>query len=146
MELTFDAAPAPEGFREIGAWPLLTVEELTAVRDQLGSSLPSCGTSLEDIPEAVLLVASELATHALRHGEGPALIRLSSRDGSYLLDVADRSPESTPEISEMRAPGQGGFGLRLVARLADAAGWYRTGGAKHVWATFTVRVGEPALV
>jgi anti-sigma regulatory factor (Ser/Thr protein kinase) len=146
MDLTIPVATAPEGFREIGAWPLLAVDELTAVRTELGNFLPVCGTTLEDVPESVLLVASELATNALRHGQGPALIRLSAHEGRYLLDVVDRAPDTTPEIDGDRPVGQGGFGLRLAARLADEVGWYCTDGAKHVWATFTARVGEPSLV
>ncbi|WP_418275337.1 ATP-binding protein [Isoptericola jiangsuensis] len=146
MKLSIPAAPVPEGFQEIGSWPLLSMDELTAVRGQIGGSLPSCGTTLEDIPESILLVASELATNALRHGQGPALVRLSVRGGTYLLDVVDRAPGVTPEIAAGRPTGQGGFGLRLASRLADEVGWSCTEGAKHVWATFTARIGEPSLV
>ncbi|ROS75463.1 ATP-binding protein [Cellulomonas sp. PhB143] len=146
MDTSFTAARAPEGFREVRSWPLFTVDELTALRVELGSTLPGGPrVSIEDVPESVVLVASELATNALSHGRGPATVRLCECDGEILLDVVDRAPDRAPEIASGRPTGQGGFGLRLAARLADEVGWYRTPHAKHVWARFTVRVGARSV-
>jgi hypothetical protein len=142
VEQTLPEAQAPRGFREVRSWPLLAVEELTMLRDDLGVLMPGRpGARLEDVPESVILVASELATNALSYAGGPALVRLSARDGEYLLEVTDRAPDRVPERAADRPTGQGGFGLLLAARLADSVGWYRTETAKHVWARFTVSSG-----
>lgn len=148
-------ARAPEGFEEVRAWPLAAVDELAVLREDLDAALPGGPrTSLEEVPESVVLVASELATNALRHGRGPAIVRLAARAGrsedspegsperELLLEVIDRAPERAPELAARRRPGPGGFGLQLAARLADELGWYRTARAKHVWARFTVRTPD----
>ncbi|WP_407319777.1 ATP-binding protein [Isoptericola halotolerans] len=135
------------------SWPLLAVDELAGIRDDLGAVIPGRpGTRLEGVPESVMLVASELATNALSYAGEPALVRLSARDGEYLLEVVDRATDRVPERVADRPSGQGGFGLLLAARLADTIGWFRTATAKHVWARFTVRCGvhtrdqaEPAV-
>jgi serine/threonine-protein kinase RsbW len=144
VDQTLPAAPAPRGFREVRSWPLLAVEELALIRDDLSSTLPrSSRTSLEDVPDSVVLVASELATNALSYAGRPAVVRLSERDGEYLLDVVDRAPDRVP--GEAAAPsGRGGFGLLLAARLSAEVGWYSTATAKHVWARFAARSREPS--
>lgn len=145
MDTLFTAAPAPHGFREVRSWPLLTIDQLPALRGDLGATLPAAeGPGLGEVPEAVVLVASELATNAIEHGDGPAAVRLLAKDGELLLDVADRATTTEPRIT--RDPSAtGGFGLMLAARLADAVGWYATRAGKHVWARFTVRAPEPSL-
>lgn len=144
MDLRITAAPAPDGFHEVRSWPLLTLDQLALLRNDLGAALPAGGDNLEDVPECVLLVASELATNAIEHGGGPATVRLLAGDGEYLLDVADRSPQHRPQISSTPG-GDGGFGLMLAARLADAVGWYATRAGKHVWARFAVQNDAPPL-
>lgn len=142
---TFPVAPAPRGFGEVRSWPLLAVEELAVLRDDLGATLPGAARrSLEEVPESVVLVASELATNALRHAGRPATVRLYQRADEYLLEVVDRAPGRRPEPVAGRPGGQGGFGLLLAARLADEVGWYSTATAKHVWARFTARTTAPS--
>lgn len=146
MDPMIPVARTPEGFTEVRSWPLLTVDGLASIRRDLGSTLPgNPGGGLEDVPESVVLVVSELATNAIRHGGGPVTIRLFERDGECLIDVADRAPSIVPQIASGRAVGGGGFGLRLVAQLADQAGWYATASAKHVWARFRVPSRVPSL-
>ncbi|PFG41544.1 histidine kinase-like protein [Isoptericola jiangsuensis] len=142
-------APAPADFAEVRSWPLLTLEDLAVLRADLVASLPpSPGgrPSLEEIPESVLLVASELATNALQHGEGPVLVRLAARTDEFLLDVQDRTPAVAPRIDQGSTRGGGGFGMQLVVKLADEVGWYTTQDSKHVWARFRVRTKAPAAV
>ncbi|PRZ02888.1 hypothetical protein BCE75_11623 [Isoptericola sp. CG 20/1183] len=145
MHQTLPVARAPQGFREVRSWPLLAVEELAMIRDDLSATLPgSPESSLEDVPESVVLVASELATNALSYAGRPAVVRLSERDGEYLLDVVDRAPDRVPGAVEGPS-GRGGFGLLLAARLAAEVGWYSTETAKHVWARFAARSRQPSL-
>ncbi|MGF0114816.1 ATP-binding protein [Promicromonospora sp. Marseille-Q5078] len=142
----FSATHVPEGFREVRSWPLFTIDDLSALRDQLGTTLPGGPrASLEEVPESVVMVASELATNALCHGRGPVTVRLSARGDELLLEVVDRDPEHGPQIVSARPVGEGGFGLLLAARLADETGWWRTRQAKHVWARFTVHANVPSL-
>ncbi len=121
--------------REVRSWTLSTLDELTGLRaavrdDPLVRPLPA------ETSDAVLLVTTELATNALRHGAPPAVVRVALLDELLLVDVADQDPGSRPVVAGTRAPGAGGFGLRLAYRLATDVGWYRIGGSKHVWATF----------
>ncbi len=146
MDQTLPLARAPHGFREVRSWPLLELEELALIRDDLCATLPGRERSrLEDVPESVVLVASELATNALSYAGQPAVVRLSERDGEYLLEVVDRAPDRIPGAVGGGPSGQGGFGLLLAARLADEVGWYRTATAKHVWARFVVRARQPSM-
>ncbi|WP_173861588.1 ATP-binding protein [Streptomyces aureus] len=97
--------------------------------------------------ETVVLVASELATNAVRHGHVPG------RDFRVLLRVTDGPPPvARIEVSDTRAervpprpgklpgpgaePADGGRGLLLVDALADRWGWCPRPGApgKTVWA------------
>jgi serine/threonine-protein kinase RsbW len=83
------------------------------------------------------LVATELAGNALRHGRPPAVARLLSSDGHYILDVSDGAvgelPRPDPAPQNIHA---GGRGLPICLAVAEQVGWYTTGTAKHVWASF----------
>lgn len=78
------------------------------------------------------LVVSELVTNALRHGDGEITLRLQADRRGFRVEVEDTSPEA-PHVAEGRAAGHGGYGLRLVQRLASW-GWYPTRSGKVVWA------------
>jgi len=138
-------AAVPPGFVEIGAWPLRGLTDLAALRQGLhhmltGGPLPQ-DRALEATPERIVLVASELATNALRHGLPPTRVRLLSDGRELVVDVVDHSPDVPPVVAGRRSPGAGGFGLVLAQRAATCVGWCRTGtGEKHVWARFDVPV------
>jgi serine/threonine-protein kinase RsbW len=129
---------------EIHHWVLDSYRELQSLRASLhkaltGQTLPEGGT-LDEIPEKVAVVATELATNALAHAHPPTVVRLCRTESSFILDVADEEPETIPEVAPGRAPGAGGLGLQLANRLALEVGWYVDGEAKHVWAQFEVPV------
>ncbi|KUH40714.1 MULTISPECIES: ATP-binding protein [Streptomyces] len=69
--------------------------------------------------DAVLLVASELVTNAVRHAPGPCTLRLTAHEEAVVVEVTDTNPAPP----EPRAPDitgrQGGWGWKLVTRLAD---------------------------
>lgn len=82
------------------------------------------------------LVATELATNALKYASGPCVASIFRAAGGWLLDVADSSPDSPP-VRYAPEPGRpGGNGLLIIEQLSSRWGWYRSeGGArKHVWA------------
>lgn len=138
-ELTASSPPAGS---EIRHWVLDTPKQLKDLRANLhealtGRPLPT-GASLEEIPEKVVLVATELATNALRHGMPPTIVRLCRTPDRYVLDVVDHDPTAVPVYAEERPTGAGGLGLQLARRLALDLGWYVADGTKHVWAQFPI--------
>ncbi|MFD3580444.1 ATP-binding protein [Streptomyces sp. NPDC058644] len=67
--------------------------------------------------DTLVLVVSELATNALRHGGGRYTIELSATTDAIIAAVSDPSPapplERTPDLNG----GSGGFGWHMVRRL-----------------------------
>lgn len=96
------------------------------------------------IPDAVL-IASELAGNAVRHGcPGPAApvdLAWACQPGELLCVVTDWSAEP-PVQAEPDLGSEAGRGLQIVAAFADAWGWSLLGpDRKAVWAT----VGIPPV-
>ena len=121
-ESLFERAEVPVRFVEIGSWRLETLGDLAELRAGLhhtltGTPLPP-DRHLDAAPERIVLVASELATNALRHGMPPARLRLLSDGREFVVDVVDHSPDDPPVIGGHRPPGAGGFGLLLARRAA----------------------------
>lgn len=121
----------PEAGELVGTWVVASTAELRLLRARLHEALPAS----RSVSGPVVLVASELATNALRHGTAPATVALHRGRASWLLDVADGAVDAVPVLADRRPLGEGGFGLVVVGRLADEVGWYAEPGRKHVWAT-----------
>lgn len=84
-----------------------------------------------------ILVADELVSNALRHGETPRVCRLivTGNGGRLRIEVDDTSPRDPV----MRTPDHtGGRGLILVDRLASRWGCTRRHDHKTVWAELTL--------
>ncbi|MCR6481950.1 ATP-binding protein [Amycolatopsis sp. OK19-0408] len=95
------------------------------------------GAAVED----ALLVVTELATNALRHGGGRPVLRLSVGAGHVRVEVFDDDP--APPVR--RPPGaDGGWGLALVERLSLAWGTERHGTGKVVWCALSAPSAELA--
>ncbi|MBD8078413.1 ATP-binding protein [Cellulosimicrobium arenosum] len=123
----------------VKVWELSSVDHLSSLREELGAVLggeSSPDGRLSETPDKLVLIASELATNALRHGRPPTRARLAKDEGYWLLEVSDREPDAVPLIAGERAPGAGGMGLRLARKLSLDVGWYTDGDVKTVWATF----------
>ncbi len=114
--------------------------ELRALRANLQQALTGsallAGQSLADIPERMVLVATELATNAIKHGRPPTIIRLLRHGDRFVLDVADHDLSTVPELADTRPINAGGRGLMLAQSFSVEVGWYATKGTKHVWAVF----------
>ena len=137
-------ASSPPAMTEIRSWALGTPAELRQLRASLYEALTGepflRDAQLDDVPEKMVLVATELTTNALRHGLPPTVVRLCrAEDGDFVLDVSDRDPQIIPEFAEARPPGGGGLGLQVARKLALDIGWYVTDGTKHVWAMFPAK-------
>jgi serine/threonine-protein kinase RsbW len=137
----------PTGARDLRRWELAGPAELRTLRvalieamtDLRGSEPPLAGAApLDEVADALVVVATELATNALRHGRAPSTVRLSCTDDHIILDVADHDIESRPVYDPSRPPGTGGLGLPLVRDLSDGLGWYLTATTKHVWAQISL--------
>ncbi|MFI7596275.1 ATP-binding protein [Actinoplanes sp. NPDC049681] len=136
------SAQSPPSMTELQHWVLDSPRQLKILRANLHRALTgevlAEGAALDEVPEKVVLVATELATNALRHGLPPTIVRLGRAGDRFYLDVADHSPDSVPEYAEGRPLGQGGLGLQLAQKFSLEMGWYVEGNTKHVWAEFPV--------
>jgi signal transduction histidine kinase len=134
----WQSAPLPSGFQEHWRQELHSLSELARLRAQLRATLTGSATVVdperEHWSERLVLIADELTSNALRHGGAPVATGLSSAGNRWLLAVSDSSPDIPPMPAQGRDPGLGGFGLYLVADLSSRHGWWRTRGAKTVWA------------
>jgi serine/threonine-protein kinase RsbW len=145
--MPFISAQSLPAMTETHRWVLDSPVQLRSLRDNLhqaitGQPLPA-GAELDEVPEKVVLVATELATNALRHGLPPTIVRFGRHDRHdrvFVLDVADHSPDVVPHYVDDRPPGAGGLGLRLAHKLALDLGWYIQDDTKHVWAEFPVPI------
>lgn len=136
------ASRPPDAADDIQHWVLDNFAELRRLRAGLfealnGEPMPPDG-KLDDVPEQVAIVATELATNAIRHGRPPTRVSLRRTEHTFVLDVADEDPGTVPELAGPRKPGKGGLGLHIVGELAEAVGWYSDGTSKHVWAEFRI--------
>ncbi|HEY0215978.1 MAG TPA: SpoIIE family protein phosphatase [Cellulomonas sp.] len=86
---------------------------------------------IDDVSNAELVV-SELVANAVLHGWGRVTLRLHDTGDGLRIEVEDSNP--TPPVATEGHPGRiGGFGMRIVERLADW-GWRPSRAGKVVWA------------
>jgi anti-sigma regulatory factor (Ser/Thr protein kinase) len=84
-----------------------------------------------------ILVADELATNAIRHGQAPRQCRLMLTEQGRRLRI--EVDDAAPTQPRMRTPDRhGGRGLVLVDRLAASWGTLRSPSHKTVWAELTL--------
>ena len=93
--------------------------------------------------ESVCTVVSELVSNAQMHGAPPVELRVRADGDVVEVAVHDASPV-LPRVRDV-TPGQGGYGLRIVAAMshdwgarADGAG----GAGKTVWCRVLVRAQQ----
>jgi anti-sigma regulatory factor (Ser/Thr protein kinase) len=90
-----------------------------------------------DVEETVVmdaaLIVSELVTNALRHGEGPTVLRATLTATEVQLSVTD-SGDDEPRVLPPDPDRIGGLGLVVVAAVAREWGVAPFPGGKTVWA------------
>lgn len=122
---------------ELRCWRLDNFRELRRLRADLRDAVAgSANRTPGDLAERMAVVATELATNALRHGLPPTEVRLLRDHDRLIIDVADHDLQAAPVLDEDRPLGAGGLGLQLTREFAVDVGWYITGATKHVWAGF----------
>ncbi|WBB80679.1 ATP-binding protein [Micromonospora sp. WMMD882] len=133
-------SPPPPEATLVTRWTLSSPVELRAFRAALHEAVTGnhlvAGERLDEVPELVVLVATELATNALRHGLPPTIVSLLANDDCFVLDVADHDLARAPELPDAQPFESGGRGLQLARALSLDVGWYATEDAKHIWASF----------
>jgi anti-sigma regulatory factor (Ser/Thr protein kinase) len=132
----------PDSNGVIACWQLDEPAQLqhlrVALRDAISAPNAEAGVEDPDLAERLLVVATELAGNALRHGRPPIVVALHA-DGHVIVDVADGARQDVPVVDRDRPPGEGGLGLQLARNLAEDVGWYPDAAGKHVWAAFSTR-------
>jgi anti-sigma regulatory factor (Ser/Thr protein kinase) len=109
---------------------------ISAVRDFVRECCADWGV-LESSDTAVLL-ASELATNAVRYAATPVTVWLGHRLDRIVLSVEDASHASTT-VRDPNIMDEGGRGLLLVDALADRWGERELATGKLVWAEIATR-------
>lgn len=99
-----------------------------------------------DLIETADLLLTELATNALRHGDGRDIgVRVYLRDRRCVIEVNDGSP-NRPELRHAAPTDEGGRGLFLVESMAEE--WGVSPDGTTTWCTFPLTEGptemEPA--
>lgn len=108
----------PDGLRPVRAQARLALEEARL------------GTDLVDV---VILVLSELASNAVRHGRSPLSVRLRMLGTRAVVEVADGGGR-LPRRRLAALDDEAGRGLDLVSRLAVRHGVRPIAEGKVVWA------------
>ena len=129
------SAPYPAA-AELRCWTLGTFGELRTLRAALREAIETHTDEVDDLFDKMAVVATELATNALRHGLPPTEVRLLRDHDRLIIDVADHDLVAAPKLDEDRPLGAGGLGLRLTREFAIDVGWYISDITKHVWAGF----------
>ncbi|MFD9283142.1 ATP-binding protein [Streptomyces mirabilis] len=112
------------------------------VRRSVRAALLSWGA--DEIADDMAVVASELASNALKYTGGEAAVRLRLTKGQAQLEVEDGSAQQ-PAQRRVGTEAEKGRGLLLVEALAAEWGWrLRKGGAKTVWASLPLPAGRTA--
>ena len=118
-------------------WDLRHLSELPGVRAELRRHVTvgaAASTHAADLHDQLILALDEMATNALRHGDGRVRASVRTTDDGWLLEVSDQACSLPPAPAVGRDPSEGGLGLYLIAELASSHGWYVEDGCKHVWA------------
>ncbi|GAB2583477.1 hypothetical protein Aab01nite_84810 [Paractinoplanes abujensis] len=143
MDQQLVTSPPPPDATELHVWILNNSTELKHLRAALREALTRQELTMDEhgseIADCMVLVATELATNAIKHGRPPTEIRLMRTEERFILDVADRDLSKIPELAHTRPIDAGGRGLKLAMDMSLQVGWYAGPTTKHIWAAFARR-------
>ncbi|NEC92369.1 ATP-binding protein [Streptomyces sp. SID12501] len=122
-----------------------TEGEVSPARRAVVDQVRAWGVPLDDeTADTIRLVASELITNGVVHGEGPVTVVLYHRPGSLVIEVLDGNP-GAPTLRCAQAEDESGRGVALVDFLAVRSGWEPVGRGKRVWAQLVIPKPAPAV-
>lgn len=104
-----------------------------AARKHVTQALDGVGLPVAVLDDLVL-IASELAANAVRHGSPPARLRLDRDAVRIRITVSNHGDAPDPRILTAEPHADHGRGLAMVEQLADRVGWARDGDRLDVWA------------
>ncbi len=91
-----------------------------------------------ELTETALLLVSELATNAIRHGAPPVRLSLRLESDRLRVEITDGSP-SLPRLIQPGPDQVGGRGLQIVQELA--ARWGAQASRQHLGKTVWFELG-----
>ncbi|WP_232794196.1 MULTISPECIES: ATP-binding protein [Pseudofrankia] len=119
-------------------------EAVPRARREISSRLARATSPMRDLVGDIKLLAGELLTNAVLHGEPPVQLRLVARRSSLRVEVADTS-QVAPLRARSSADTMTGRGLALVAAIAARWGTDVNRNGKVVWAEVDLAgADEPA--
>lgn len=113
-----------------------------AAREHVARDLGERGVAGAVVDDAVL-IASELAANAVRHGSPPALLRLDYSPDLIRITASNHGSSPDPRILTADPDAGHGRGLAMTEALASKVGWSRDGDRLDVWAEVP-RLSSPA--
>lgn len=107
-------------------------EEIRSVRHFVSQLVNGCPVAAD-----VILLASELATNAVRHTasgqDGTFCVLVQSARGRVRVEVHDLGSDTAPAIRRTGTPGESGAGLAVVETIADRWGFHGSHLGRVVW-------------
>jgi signal transduction histidine kinase len=97
------------------------------------------GRAPRALADDAALLTSELVSNVMRHTAGPCVLTLRVSDASVEIGVTDTAPDLPLEMVHRLPHTVGGFGLKLVDRLANRWGSTCQADSKTVW----FQLGDP---
>jgi anti-sigma regulatory factor (Ser/Thr protein kinase) len=86
-------------------------------------ALAEIGGTTEGVGHKLALLATELVTNAVRHGRGDVRLRASFEGGAIRVEVRDDGRGfDVGDALAIEGTAAGGFGLKIVDRMADRWG------------------------
>jgi len=93
----------------------------------------------DEVVDDAVLVASELAANAVRHGAPPVTLTLEQRGDRVRVAVRDSGTGPDPRVPEASETSGSGRGLAMIQQLSVDHGWDRDEGGLTVWAELELR-------
>jgi anti-sigma regulatory factor (Ser/Thr protein kinase) len=107
-------------------------EEIRNVRDFVGRLLGGC-----PVTDGVVLLASELATNAVRHtasgADGTFCVLVQAAGGRVRVEVHDMGSVTAPAVRHSDPPRESGAGLAVVEAIASRWGFHGSQFGRVVW-------------
>ncbi|MGW4463919.1 ATP-binding protein [Micromonospora sp. NPDC004704] len=122
-----------------------SVDDLYALRAAVAAHASDLGLPADRV-EGLVIVATELATNAVRHGGSTGRLRLWNEDDDLYCEVTDRGPGiADPDVAGIRPvplTSDGGRGLWIVRQLCNRL--YLTSAATGTTVTAVIRIDDTA--